>query len=246
MLEHDRKKQIIHYLEEVSSAKITELANFLYSSESTVRRDLISLEQAGLVKRVHGGAVLAEHQKAIPPYSVREPANVQAKEIVAQKAAELVHDGDTIMLDGISSTTRRICKYIKDRKNVTIITNNHKIHEIFKGTDITVFCTGGNHSIHSDCFDGIFAESFIRRFSADLHFFSTMGISEDGMVMGKSVAAYGISSTMMAQSARNYLLIDSSKLNVQAPLILCHANDLTGIICDKPIPEFKRKPSIQP
>lgn len=240
MLEHDRKKQIIHYLEGVSSAKITELAKLLYSSESTVRRDLIALEQAGLVKRVHGGAVLAERQGAIMPYSLREPVNVQAKEIVAQKAAELVHDGDTIMLDGISSTTRRLCKYIKDRNNVTIITNNYKIHEFFKGTDVTVFCTGGNHSIHSDCFDGIFAEAFIRKFNADLHFFSTMGISRDGMVIGKSVAAYGITSAMMTQSSRNYLLIDSSKLNIQAPLILCHASDLTGIICDKPIPDFEK------
>ncbi|MBQ8813265.1 MAG: DeoR/GlpR transcriptional regulator [Lachnospiraceae bacterium] len=240
MFEYNRKKQIIAYLDNNSGAKITELAKELYCSEATIRRDLIALEQEGLVKRVHGGAVLSQHQKAIFPYDVRESANIQAKETIAYKAAELVHNGDTVMLDGFSSTTRRMCKYIKTRKNVKLITNNYQIYDFFKGTSVTVFCTGGNYSMQSDCFEGFYTESFIHRFNADLHFFSATGISEDGFVAGKSIPVAGINTAMIHQSERNYLLLDSSKINVKAPLVICHANDLTGIICDEPIPEFKK------
>ena len=121
MIQFERQQKIVDYLTQTNVAKISELAKHLYTSEASIRRDIAVLESTGIVTRVYGGVILSHHQNEVLPAKLRESENSRAKNTIAQMAAELIHDDDTIIFDN-SSTVRSICKYIKKRKNLKIIT----------------------------------------------------------------------------------------------------------------------------
>ncbi|MBQ8559860.1 MAG: DeoR/GlpR transcriptional regulator [Tyzzerella sp.] len=118
-----------------------------------------NLEQKGFVKRVYDGVVLSEYSNEVVPVSLRDRENAELKERIAAEAAKLIKDNDTVIFDA-SSTVRRICRHIKNRKNLTIITNNLRICEELKDSDISVYCTGGALTRKRDCFLGHFLSDF--------------------------------------------------------------------------------------
>ena len=154
MLQYERQQAVMDFLKQHHTATIHTLARQLYTSEASIRRDIAALEAAGLVVKVYGGVILPEHKNEVVPVELREGANSAAKEVIALEAAKLIHDGDTVFFDS-SSTVRRICKHIKNRKHLKIITNNVRICHELKDTDITVYCTGGEYykkldELHAD------------------------------------------------------------------------------------------------
>jgi len=237
MLQHSRQQQILDYLEQYHSAKISELATKLFTSESSIRRDIALLESTGIVSRVHGGVILSQYRNDVVPADLRDSSNSARKEIIAQKAAKLIKDGDTIIFDS-SSTVRRICKYIKGNKNVKIITNNIQICHELKGSDIHVYCTGGEFYQKRDCFLGSFAEDFLKSINADSVFFSCKGLSEDGVITDVSEQEISMRKVMLRQARNRYFLCDSSKLGAKYSFTVCEARDITEILCDEDLPEF--------
>ena len=107
MIGFDRKENVLKYIEEKQSATVKELAYTLCTSEASIRRDIELLERDGLVKKVYGGVILASRVNDIVPLSLRDSENAAAKEQIARKAAEMIGDDATIILDA-SSTARRI------------------------------------------------------------------------------------------------------------------------------------------
>lgn len=237
MLQYERQQQIIEYLHKNHTAKIGELAQKLYISEASIRRDIASLEATGFVERVYGGVILSQYKNEVVPADLRESANSEAKEKIAQIAAELIHDGDTVIFDS-SSTVGRICKHIKKKKNLKIITNSLRICSEFKGTDISVYCTGGEYFQKQDSFLGPYAENFLRTINADSLFFSCKGLSAKGVLTDVSEMENSMRKTMMQQAVKSYFLCDSSKLDARFAFTLCTAKDITEIICDKELQEF--------
>ena len=126
---------------------------------------------------VYGGVLLSKYKNEVVPAEVRESANATLKEKIAAQAAERIKDGDTVFFDS-SSTVRRMCKHIKKRKNLKIITNNLRICREFRDSEVTVFCTGGEFYKQRDCFLGPTAERFLKTVRADSMFFSCKGLSE--------------------------------------------------------------------
>ncbi len=238
MLPHDRQQQILDYLEQFHSAKISELAAQLFTSESSIRRDVAQLESTGIVSRLYGAVVLSQYRNDVVPADLRDSSNTARKEVIAQEAAKLIHDGDTIIFDS-SSTVRRICKYIKGSKNLKIITNNIQICNELKGSDITVYCTGGEFYQKRDCFLGAFAEQFLTSINADSVFFSCKGLSEDGLITDVSEQEISMRKAMLRQARNSYFLCDSSKLGSKYSFTVCAAKDVTKILCDEEVPEWK-------
>jgi len=239
MLQYTRQQSILQYLQDRHTATISELAKAIYTSEASVRRDIAAMESEGLVLRVYGGVVLAEHKNEVVPPALRDGANSAAKEAIAQRAAELIHDGDTVIFDS-SSTVRRICRHIRKRKNLKVITNNLRICEELKDTDIAVYVTGGEFFKKRACFLGPYAERFISLVNADSVFFSCKGLSPSGYLTDVSEDEISMRSAMLQQSQHSYFLCDSSKVGVGCTFTLCHADEVTAILCDADLPEYKK------
>ena len=235
MIGYQRQTKILEYLETKQTATIRELAGILYTSEASVRRDIAALEVQGLVQKIYGGVLLSKYQNQVIPLSLRDGENSAAKDEIARRAAEMIHDGDTVIIDA-SSTSRRIIKYIDHLHNVKIITNNLRFFSECTNPHITLYCTGGTYYRGNHVFVGPSAESYIRSISADYLFFSSQGITEDGMISDVSEEESSLRRIMIKQSNKQFFLCDSSKIGVRKMFTLCHKDDLTGIICDKKLP----------
>lgn len=231
MIQYERQQRIIDYLTQTSVAKISELARHLYTSEASIRRDIAVLETAGLVTRVYGGVMLSQYQNEVLPVNLREELNAKAKDLIAKRAAQYIHDGETILFDN-SSTVRLICNYIRDRKQLKIITNNLSVCNDLKNSNITVYCTGGEFFANQDCFLGPYAESFLESIHADSCFFSCKGFSDDGILTDVSENEVSIRKRMLQQSDNHYFLCDSSKLGSTYTFRICNAEELTKVILE--------------
>ncbi len=229
----ERQEQIINYLLLNRFASIDEIAKNIYASGATVRRDVQKLEQKGFVKTVYGGVVLAEYSHSSVPISVRERENSVAKEQIARKAAMLIQDNDTVILDS-SSSCRRICKHIINRKNLTVFTNNLGVCNELQNTNISVYCTGGILKNKSDLFSGHFTEDFLKHVNADLLFFSASGLLENGDIVEFSEAGASVRKAMLPRASKSIFLCDSSKLGKKNSFKICNVSEVSQIISDDP------------
>jgi len=236
MIQFERQQKIVDYLKQTNVAKIGELARHLFTSEASIRRDVAALEASGVVTRVYGGVILSHYQNDVLPAKLRESENSQIKNVIAQIASEYIHDDDTIIFDN-SSTVRGLCKYIRKRKNLKIITNNLAICEELNDTEITVYCTGGEYFQKRNSFLGPSAENFLKTIHADSCFFSCKGLSNEGILTDVSEMEISIRRTMMNHAKNNYFLCDSSKIGSIYTFQLCDSSEVTRIICDKELPE---------
>lgn len=232
MLQWEREQQILQYLEQKQTSNVKELAKYLYVSEASVRRDLEKMEKAGIVDRVYGGVLLSKYRNGIKPAQMRDKEHRDRKEIVAEKASQRVSDGDTILMDA-STTVFRMCRYLKKKKNLKVITNSPRIcTELSDCNEITVFCTGGAYTSKNHCFLGSYAEEFLEKVNGDAVFFSAQGIDAYGRISDVSEAEIAMDRKMMACAEKKYFLCDSSKFGVVRPFTLCTKEDVDEILCD--------------
>jgi len=228
MIQYERRQQLLSYLKEHKSATVAELAGVLYISQASVRRDVAALESEGLVKRKYGGAVLAEYENSVVPLALRDPVNAARKDVIARKAAALVEDGMTVMLDA-SSTARRIVGFLEGKKDLRIITNNARLFERCPA-GITVYCVGGRYVRENAAFVGAKAEEFVRGVRADILFFSSQALSDEGVISDASEEETALRRAMLEAAKQSYFLCDGSKRGKEHTFILCHVDEITGVI----------------
>lgn len=236
----ERYEDIIKILKERNGASVSYLAQHLHVSEPTVRRDLAFLEKEKRIKRTFGGAVISDMATSEIPLSLRESENKTAKEIIAKKAIESISDGKIIFIDA-SSTASKIIKYLPNFSNLTIITNSPKNSLKLAELRVKSFSTGGLLLENSIAFVGRRAEDFIRNFNADLFFFSSRGLSEDGILTDASIEESDLRRVMMEHSKKNIFLCTSDKIGKRYMYNLCKLSDIDDIISDKPLPESLQK-----
>ncbi len=235
MFQYERHEMIMKLLRDRKSASVKELAALLYVSEASVRRDVEKLLAQGLVRRVYGGVVLADHGGSVP-INLRDGEHGAVKSELAMRAAALVSDGDTIILDA-SSTVRRMVKYLAGKRNVTVITNNLRVFEDaaslgLESRGFKIYSTGGIFLADEYALAGYAAGEFIRSVNADAVFFSSQGLSDDGEVSDSSEEQTALRRIMLSRSKKKYFLCDSSKLGERRAHKLCDVSEITGVICD--------------
>lgn len=232
MLEYERLDHIMAHLRLHQTATVQELSKLVYASEATIRRDLNELQNSGLIKRVHGGAALLDSTTHELPLYVREQQNAEAKRIMAMKAARYIQDGQVIFLDA-SSTVMFLAKYFEEHENLTLITNGLKTAQALRELHHKTYCTGGLMLHHSSAYVGDFTSSFIRHFNADLFFFSSRGLSEDGKITDTSADETQVRRAMFEQSKRRIFLCDHSKLGYTYCYNLCTLSQVDVFISDQ-------------
>lgn len=224
-----RQEEIIAFISPRHFASVSEIAEHIYTSGATVRRDLAALEKMGIVKSVYGGVVLCEYEKESVPIYIRDNENSAEKERIAAKAATLIPEGATVILDS-SSTVRRICKHIKSRSDLTVITNNLRVCAELKECGPRVICTGGSLIPKRECFAGHFAEELLRRINADILFFSSQGVLENGDITDSSEEETALRQVMFSRAKKKIFLCDSSKKGKDFPFILCNLSEIDCVI----------------
>ena len=239
MLTLERQNQIIELLKEKKVIQVSQLAKQFYTCESTIRRDLQKLEKMRLIKRTYGGAVLREGLNAEIPLSVREREQADAKNEIGRLAADLVEDGDSIIMDS-SSTTFQMLKYLKEKKELVIITNGLKTAAAAgRELNARVYCTGGSLRENSSSLIGSDAGQFIRRRAVQKLFFSCRAVSSKLEAMDVSDGEAGLREVMRESAAESYLLCDQTKFGKTALNVICSLKEVDALITDQaPSPEY--------
>ena len=229
---YNRENQYISLLAQKPHS-VKELAEKLFISEPTVRRDIIVLKEKGLVTSQKGIVALKTNSpdQRIPLF-IRHLEQNEKKQSIARKALKHVKDGDVIMLDA-STTAFHLLAHLTEFKNVLVITNGAKTALEAASMGIRTICTGGELMYDSFCYVGTDAESVLRNYNADVAFFSCRGISDGGIASDNSILENSIRKIMIKNSVRSYLLCDSSKLGKTYLNTLCNVKELNGVISDK-------------
>jgi DeoR/GlpR family transcriptional regulator of sugar metabolism len=226
----ERHEKIIEILNERSSVTVQFLADKLFVSLPTVRRDLSYLEKQNRLRRTFGGAVLNNNISEVP-FELRNSVDTKIKDELALRASKLIKDDMVIFLDA-SSTVLRLVPYLKNYKNLTIITNSPKVNLELAELNVKSFSTGGILLKNSKAYVGNFAEEFVKRFNADICFLSCRGMSEDGMLNDGSIEESNLRIAMINNSKRSVFIMSSNKLNKTYCFNIIHSKNVE-LICDK-------------
>lgn len=233
MLAIERRTQILEKLQKDKKVYVGNLSQHYKVSEETIRRDLEKLEKEGLVTKSYGGAVLKDTNTIDLPFNVRKNRNVDAKIKIAKLLAETIEDGDSIMLDS-STTAVFVAKYMKDKKNITVITNSIEIIiELSDVTDWRIISTGGTLKESSLDLIGPNSIKTIQSYHVDKAVISCKGLDlERGLTDSNELQAE-VKKTMYSSSKKKILAIDSTKFNCISFTTICGTNEISAIYTEK-------------
>ncbi len=236
MFAEERRNRLLHMLQEKRSLSVPEAAVQFEVTEETIRRDLKLLESSGFLQRTHGGAIPADDAKVEPSLEVRQGINMSGKDRIGRKAAALVHDGDTIILDA-STSALSLARHLKLKKNLTVITNAEKIVlELYACSDITLICTGGILRPGSLSYVGRAAENTLSGLQAGKAFLSCRGFNPLRGFTDSSEPESEIRRQMIRRSQQTVYLCDHTKFDRVGFVTTAVIGDVDTLIVDAPLP----------
>jgi DeoR/GlpR family transcriptional regulator of sugar metabolism len=229
-----RKEYILEKLNMNHSVKIQELSKQLKVTRETVRKDLYTLEEKGLIKKIHGGAIL-ENQTQETQYEKRKNELWGAKERIAKVAVSYIEDGDTIYLD-YGTTTLALAKEIAKLKNIklTVVTNTIPIVNTLIGMEsINIIIPGGVVRNNESSLYGQFAMNNICDIFVTIGFFGCSGIDAQAAITSHHMGEVLISKQMIKKSQTSIVLADHSKFGNVAFNRTASFEDVDIVITDK-------------
>ena len=214
MTSFERRQRIIDLLREQPGIKVTELAPRLAVSEGTIRNDLRSLEKAGRLTRVRGGAVIRDEQRHFMSvsFAARVHKHADAKNWIGRRAAEMVEDGDSILLDA-SSTVFAMVPYLQERRNLRIVTNGLEVGlALAKNRTHSVILVGGTISSRGTSVVGHLGNSLLEQLHIETAFVSCSGLTVDHGLTEVHIEEAQRKRKMIESAGRLVALADSSKV----------------------------------
>lgn len=231
MLALERQREILNWLTDRGSARVTELAQRFDVTEETIRRDLDKLEQEGQLVRSHGGALVVRQAEAEAPHWQREFVNKPLKDAIAREAVKLVAAGDVILLDA-SSTAWFMAQRLFTAP-LTVITNSIPCaFSLGERDDCKVISPGGTLAKVSLSFVGTEAQQALRRYHAGKLFLSCRGLDLQRGASDVSEEQAAVRRVMMEIADERILMVDSSKLGSRSLTMLGDVGSFTRIITD--------------
>lgn len=238
MLSELRQQEIINLLESHGSVKTSALCEKFSISRETIRRDLESLEERNLVRRIHGGAMKVEHAAYDTPFysafDQRMQAHCQKKQLVAWEAAEYIEDGKAIALDS-GTTALELARALKTKKfcSLTVVTNSFPVaSELTDIEGITLVMTGGIYRPEERAFASDLATLIFSKINIDILFLTTCGVSVERGITYQRIDEVVVQNKMMEASEKTIIIADSSKIGSNSVIKMCGIEKVSMIITD--------------
>jgi DeoR family fructose operon transcriptional repressor len=230
---------IMRTLRSAGRVDVAEVAAVLGVTSETVRKDLIRLENDGLLRRVHGGAVPIESMSFEPRVTARTEF-AEAKLRIATAALAHLPDRGSVLLDA-GSTTSRLADLLPSDRPLTVFTNTLPIAMMLLGRpNLTVHTLGGRLRGPTSAEVGPWADRVLRELNVDVAFLGTNGISLERGLTTPDPAEAATKELMLSAARRRILLADHSKVGLVS---LCKHGDLRDIdllISDSELPDDQR------
>ncbi|WP_150265932.1 DeoR/GlpR family DNA-binding transcription regulator [Paenibacillus tepidiphilus] len=246
LFEEERKRSIVQYIDTHTRGSVQELSRGLGVSESTVRRDLKELEEARLLKRTHGGAVSLRGAQYEPAVADKEAQFQEEKQRIARKAAGLVSEGDTILLDG-GTTTLEIARELKAFARLTVITNSLlALGELKDCRHLEVSITGGMLRPDTLAFVGPMTERSLEMVRVDKAFIGTNGLDAREGITTPNMLEAATKRKMISVAKQAILVADHSKIGQVSFCKFADLRELDHCVLDAQTPDgFIRELGLQ-
>lgn len=239
MFAEERRQKILSLLEQKGTVSVNELSKVFAVVPITIRRDLEQLEKEGLLIRIHGGAILKGEPFIQRPLNTKETINQEVKRRIGERAAQLINDGETIILDE-GSTCLEVAKALtRTNKNITVVTNGIKVAlELTPHSNITTILIGGvcGH------------QNYVAYGTQTIEMFSDIRAHKYFMGIDALLAKYGISDAdihqvelkrvKVASSKMVIGVADTSKIGTIAVAHVGSINMLNTLIMESPVPDY--------
>lgn len=236
MINKKRLKFILDLMKEEEIIRVTELARQLNLSTMTVRRDLTYLEKQGLIKKIHGGATLAEKEDDDPPFFDRVIKFSEEKTCIGIAAAKLIKPHDIVFMDA-GTTTYAMVQHIPEDHIFTAISTGLMTTVLLSSKpNINLISIGGD--IHRDSLSSVntVAIEQIKKYNADLAFISTKGIYVDEGAFEWLVSLIDVKKAMASMSRKTVLLADHSKFGKKSLSLTIPTDRIDIIVTDSKTP----------
>jgi len=219
----ERQTELLALLARYKRLSVGRLSSALHVSEMTVRRELQAMEQKGLLRRYHGGAVAID-ENGEQPIQVRSQTMDQEKKRLAQLASVYLEEGCCVFLDS-SSTTSYLIPHIAALREKLVVTNSVRTLLLLGRSHIPAILVGGKYYENDMCLVGEITEQYVDQLNVDVAFLSCLGLSEDGRVTDVDPQQTGVRRRMMKNARKTVFMIDSTKFGRIYPHTLCREGD---------------------
>lgn len=231
MLAEERRQKVLDLVSEKGFIALTDLAQNVAASESTIRRDLDYWHSHGVIKRTHGGAIYVGDDQVLPSLEDRSTSQLREKQAIAAKAVTRINDGDTILLDG-GTTTLEIARLLLGRP-LQIVTNSLPIANLLAGCPDTDLIMLGGYVYPKT---GVALGPLTIRMMQDLHVHQTIlsvsGLTDEGLFNGNLLLVE--TERQMMKCADEVLVVaDHTKINRSALAFLCPLNEVDTLILNQ-------------
>ncbi|MBM3999046.1 MAG: DeoR/GlpR transcriptional regulator [Planctomycetes bacterium] len=233
MLAEERRSRLLELVRQRGFASLPDLAGQLGVSESTVRRDLDALEENGSAKRTHGGVLYTGPSPKVPHFDDRQSAQWGRKRAIARAAAQLIEDGDTVLLDG-GSTTYELARLLVGRP-LQVVTNSLPVASLFTSSDRSdlVFVGGYVHA-RTGVTLGPYANAMLAELNVRRAILSVAGVNVRGY-FNSNLLLVETERAMMRSADEVVVVADSSKVGRSSLARLCPLGDVQKLVVDSGI-----------
>ena len=220
-MQSDRLDAIRHHLYANGASSIQALAEAIGASLATVRRDLLVLEQQGVISRTHGGASIAHAADAEVGFEIREKQNLAAKRAIAQAAYDLLEPHSSVFLDAGTTVLQLVRRLRISPIPLTIFTNGLLVaQELMRVPKLKVTMIGGQLRVENASLVGPAAEAALGGLWFDHLFLGASAIGEDDCIYSIDPAEASLNALMQKRSARTVVLADASKFGRRATYLV--------------------------
>lgn len=240
-LSRARRQKILEWIQEEGSVRVRALADAFQVSDVTIRQDLERLEAEGHIAREHGGAYLKSAQQQVRAMALHHLVHMEQKRRIGRAAAELVNDGETIILDS-GSTTTEVAANLTERQQLTVITNGLNIALMLGALpSCDVHMPGGHFKSPTLSVSGDRSAEYFSGLFAQKLFLATAAVSIDAGLTYPALADISVKRAMIASAEHVYLVADSSKIAQRAFMSLGGIELIRTLVTDSGIRDEDRK-----
>lgn len=237
MLQGERLQFILEKAREQNFVTVDELSQVLNVSLMTVRRDLNSLCNQGLLERCYGGARIPQATIMEIDYNVKKEYFKEEKQRIAKKAMELIRENDTVYLDS-GTTIGEIAKLLcNNSKHISVVTNELNIANILTESEVDLTILGGTVHKKTKSVIGHAGEEFLKQFRFSLAFLGTSSVDYLFDVFSPTPDKAYLKRMVMELATHVYLVVDSSKFYSRAMCRVDSLSNFSGVITDKKFTE---------
>jgi DeoR/GlpR family transcriptional regulator of sugar metabolism len=227
-----RRELVLELLERKGRVSVAEVGALTEVSDMTVRRDLEALEREGALKRVHGGAISAVSTSYEPPFALRAQRSVAAKERIGRGAAELLREGETVILD-VGTTTLEVARNLQGRRNFTVLTPSLRAAELLADEPgIQLIVTGGVVRAGERSLIGDYAAHAFSDLRFDTFVMGVGGIDPEAGLTEFNLDDARVKRAAIDSAQRCVVAADSSKLGRVAFAHICPLDAVDVLVTD--------------